>query len=283
MASSAPQPVPPVGTDTSASIRSIVRKALSEVRMSISLLLSSLSLSTRSNPPVSSHQDLLSNTQDLLLNYTRLRRAVLKLKQHQAFQSKIVALKSAIRQKDDEIIAFAASISDLITKLEAEIYEVSKPLLGEQTQNRALGKAMSTRDILELSRKLSYSTSAPSGWHFSHNREIPVPFRPPAPQEENMKKGLLFTDTKVLLNGLKQSRELKGEKKEENVEKEEKEETEEKEEKEDGAKVEVEVEETKKRPRGDSKGSASGAPSVKKVKKQASTFDLDVSSSEGED
>ena len=67
-------------------------------------------------------------------------------------------------------------------RLEAEIYEVSKPLLGQQ---KRLAEPVATGDILELSRKLSYSTAAPSGWHFSHNREIPVPFRPPAPQEDS--------------------------------------------------------------------------------------------------
>ena len=183
-----------------------------------------------------------------------------------------MAVRESIREKDAEILSFADSIAGVIRRLEAEIYEVSKPLLGQQ---KRLAEPVATGDILELSRKLSYSTAAPSGWHFSHNREIPVPFRPPAPQEENMKKGLLFTDTTVLLKGLKQSREMGKEKEKEEEEVEEKKETREE-------KVVEEAEKGgKKRPRAPSKQGS--VPSAKKMKKQSSTFDLDVSSSEGEE
>ena len=179
-----------------------------------------------------------------------------------------MAVRESIREKDAQILSFADSIAGVIRRLEAEIYEVSKPLLGQQ---KRLAEPVATGDILELSRKLSYSTAAPSGWHFSHNREIPVPFRPPAPQEENMKKGLLFTDTTVLLKGLKQSREMGKEK----------EEVEEKKETPEEKVVEEAEKGGKKRPRAPSKQGS--VPSAKKMKKQSSTFDLDVSSSEGED
>jgi hypothetical protein len=54
----------------------------------------------------------------------------------------------------------------------------------------------------------SFSTAAPPGWHYSSGLEIPFPYKPPAPQEEVIKRGLLFANLdRVFIARVKQREE----------------------------------------------------------------------------
>uniref|UniRef100_A0A7S3PMV9 Mediator of RNA polymerase II transcription subunit 4 n=1 Tax=Aplanochytrium stocchinoi TaxID=215587 RepID=A0A7S3PMV9_9STRA len=191
-------------------IRDVVRRALGSFKAEIFQLVRNIADSTNGLPtaaPVSKIETSISRLHD---KYENLKHAVETLKRHQGFQDKLEDIRTGIEAKDTEIVEFSEVLSERVNNIEKELFEVARPLIGDKFGKRAILN-VKTSDVLELAKKLSYSTAAPPGWHFRQNREIPIPFRPPAPQEENMKKGLLFTDTKTLLEGLKESRKIKGE------------------------------------------------------------------------
>mmetsp|Transcript_16068 Transcript_16068/g.18188 ORF Transcript_16068/g.18188 Transcript_16068/m.18188 type:complete len:315 (+) Transcript_16068:68-1012(+) len=240
-------------------IRDLVRTKLSNFKNEVFTVVRAIAECTNGLPtaaPVSNVEAAISRLHD---KYAHLQGAVKALKVHQGFQDKLEDLRKGIEEKEKEIIKFSEVVSESINHIEKELFEVARPLIGDKFgENQILN--VKTNDILELAKKLSYSTRAPPGWHFRQNREIPIPFRPPAPQEENMKKGLLFTETKVLLAGLQETRKIKGEdgvEKEPLVGKEEKvEEKMEDDDEEDD--IVYDEEEEKKSDDGNSKGNATG-------------------------
>jgi hypothetical protein len=131
---------------------------------------------------------------ELLSASGRLRAAVQVLHEHQQHQHKLVALRHEIERTDLAILSLSGVLRDQADAVEKSVFEVAKPLLGKATGSSAALHEVDSEDVLKLAQRLSFATAAPPGWHYTTGLEIPFPYKPPAPQEEVIKRGLLFAN-----------------------------------------------------------------------------------------
>jgi len=144
-------------------------------------------------------KDVNAAIEGLYAAYEEMLAAVSTLHQHQAFQTQIYDTQVKIQNADSAIVHLSDSMRKMQEGIETVVFQDAKPLVDDHCN------AVDINLVLKVAKKLSYSTSAPKGWY--PGIQIPFPYRPPAPQEESIKKGLLFTSVEALLNALKESRE----------------------------------------------------------------------------
>ena len=83
----------------------------------------------------------------------------------------------------------------MYNKIDNKLHEVNEEVvLAEQSGNCYIGK-VPFRDLLLYSFRISGTTSAPSSWNYSET--LPTAFRPPAPQEHEIRATKLFETEKL--------------------------------------------------------------------------------------
>jgi len=114
----------------------------------------------------------------------KLHQYVKQLEDHQAFQEKL-------RQLDKEMAALDHQIYEVAMNLKTVEHPLMNSVENEKNHIQTIKKSVSVLapEIVSYGHKISYTTSAPSGWIPS---QVAV-FKPPAPQEEQVRSGLLYT------------------------------------------------------------------------------------------
>eukprot|EP01104_Vermistella_antarctica_P009145 TRINITY_DN232_c0_g1_i2.p1 TRINITY_DN232_c0_g1~~TRINITY_DN232_c0_g1_i2.p1 ORF type:complete len:400 (+),score=117.17 TRINITY_DN232_c0_g1_i2:225-1424(+) len=142
--------------------------------------------------PKKSEDDLLDD-RILVLSRTcigthhRLQKAVKQLEKHQAFHKRLVVVREKLSRRDERICELAAKLWNADQMLEAVIDKAQTKL---RTMEMAKKNRLDPSEIITYSHKISYTTSAPPGWAPG---ESLMQFRPPHPQEGQMRAGVLYT------------------------------------------------------------------------------------------
>jgi hypothetical protein len=174
-------------------VRALLRSELSRVREQTAGLLAAVRAATA--PRKDCARAAVDTAFDELLSASgRLRAAVQVLHEHQQQQHKLVALRYEIDHTDRAILSLSGVLRDQADAVEKSVFEVAKPLLGKATGSSAALHEVDAEEVLKLAQRLSFATAAPPGWHYTSGLEIPFPYKPPAPQEEVIKRGLLFVN-----------------------------------------------------------------------------------------
>eukprot|EP01119_Soliformovum_irregulare_P014894 TRINITY_DN4124_c0_g1_i2.p1 TRINITY_DN4124_c0_g1~~TRINITY_DN4124_c0_g1_i2.p1 ORF type:complete len:172 (+),score=22.40 TRINITY_DN4124_c0_g1_i2:34-516(+) len=117
----------------------------------------------------------------------RLQAAVKELEQHQKFQTRIEELQKQITEKDQIVLDLAFQLKGVEKVLEQIVDEGRAKL---KSIEEADAGAVDPKDLVEYSHKICYTTGGPPGW----GGDTPlVTFRPPAPQDDEMRSGLLYS------------------------------------------------------------------------------------------
>ena len=174
-------------------VRALLRSELSRVREQTVGLLAAVRAATA--PRKDGARAAVDTAFDELLSASgRLRAAVQVLHEHQQQQHKLVALRHEIDRTDRAILSLSGVLRDQADAVEKSVFEVAKPLLGKATGSSTALHEVDAEEVLKLAQRLSFATAAPPGWHYTSGLEIPFPYKPPAPQEEVIKRGLLFAN-----------------------------------------------------------------------------------------
>ncbi|KAL6042912.1 Mediator of RNA polymerase II transcription subunit 4, partial [Balamuthia mandrillaris] len=138
----------------------------------------------------------------------QLLRCVAQLRSHQVMQQKIAKLEEQVQDKDKLIAQLAIQLK-AVEGLLLNVIEESKASLGisreeeegetEEENGKAAAaaelsplKGIKVDEVVSYAHKISYTTAAPPNW----NPSMPLlMFRPPAPQEEQIRAGLHYTLT----------------------------------------------------------------------------------------
>ncbi|KAL6048771.1 Pilus assembly protein [Balamuthia mandrillaris] len=138
----------------------------------------------------------------------QLLRCVAQLRSHQLMQQKIAKLEEQVQDKDKLIAQLAIQLK-AVEGLLLNVIEESKASLGisreeegetEEEHGKAAAaelsplKGIKVDEVVSYAHKISYTTAAPPNW----NPSMPLlMFRPPAPQEEQIRAGLHYTLTEL--------------------------------------------------------------------------------------
>jgi len=201
-------------------VRDVVRSGVHRLHGAISQLLAVATESSSGRVGSVGAGAVNAAFEDVSKRQRDLETALVLLRDHQRFQGRIQAESEKVRALDEEILGLSTELRDVQRGLEAEVFERAKPLLGKSLGKLQL-RPFQSEDVLKYAHKLSYSTAAPPGWHFSQGLQIPIPFKPPAPQEDHMKQSFLFTNLEATLLARAKERlhpESKNEKEEEKLE-----------------------------------------------------------------
>lgn len=179
-------------------VRTLLRSALSRFREEVRALAQAVADSTSGRRGARPLAAVDAAFDGLLRSHRDLRAAVQVLHDHQRFQERLQAQQAEVAAIDGTILGLSSVLRAVQAGLEKEVFESAKPLLGRAAGPRALAP-VDSQEVLAYAHKLSYCTAAPPGWHFSQGVPIPVPFKPPAPQDDHMRASLLFARLETTL------------------------------------------------------------------------------------
>lgn len=162
-------------------LKEAISSLLTEYTVAIKQLFDSLAIATRTDP--TSPQHVFAK---LIEKDSKLHNYVAQLGEHQKFQEKLAQLSREMAAQDEQILELATNLKTVEHDLHKNIQNEASHI--ETIKNSAAHGGISAPDIVSYGHKISYTTSAPAGWAPS---TVAV-FKPPAPQEEQVRTGLLY-------------------------------------------------------------------------------------------
>lgn len=108
------------------------------------------------------------------------------MEEHQRFQQQIQAIQAEISRKDEIILELAQQLKKAEQLLEDAVNRGRSRL---DVIRKAEEGARDPEELVDYAHKVSYTTSAPPGWQ--PNMPL-IMHRPPAPQEDEMRSGILY-------------------------------------------------------------------------------------------
>jgi len=133
-----------------------------------------------------------------------LEKSLEKVKEHQKIETVLSETRDDVGMRTEKLRSIGVLLNESEKEIEAEILRANQ-LLYPNDPSKTESKPISVEWVLQLARKLSYTTHAPPGWHFKQMRPLPDKFHPPAPQMEEMKRGKLFKQKDQLVAILSKS------------------------------------------------------------------------------
>jgi hypothetical protein len=196
-------------------VQELVKKELGTFRNEVVALVRAVVQSTsgRGQPPPPAV--LEAGAQRLLQSHAQVQRALTTVKEHLSFHQRVGEAQTKVDAAEAQLVKLNEELQAHEGGLRALTYEARQLMPAhlrktfELKTSRHVPTLGSNRsdlnELVEFARNISYATAAPRGWHFSQAKEIPLPYKPPAPQSENMKMGLLFTEPRELLDLMSQA------------------------------------------------------------------------------
>jgi len=119
----------------------------------------------------------------------QLQQLVDHLVQHQVFQQKIFSIQEKINEVHNQTAATTFKAKETEEALKAVLHNQSASNTNIRSSAGSVRHGVVVSEIVAYGHKISYTTSAPPGWVPT---QIAV-FKPPAPQDENIRMGLLYS------------------------------------------------------------------------------------------
>ena len=177
-------------------VRDLVIKEIHSIKQCFHQLLFIMNSVTLPIPSYETDQQIFTQIdkafEDIFQANVQLKFAIHILKEHQIFQKKIIEVQNIINDTDKGTFQLFTLLRTVQNQIEKVIYEEGNFLVADKIGKHEIHPLI-PKDVIELGKKLGYTTSAPAGWHFSQGRDIPFPYKPPTPQESVMREGHLFS------------------------------------------------------------------------------------------
>ncbi|KAI8367618.1 mediator complex, subunit Med4 [Radiomyces spectabilis] len=111
-----------------------------------------------------------------------------KVEEHQARQQRIIRVQDDIQRHHEALLRVVQKLDSARSDLDQSLNEAKKEVQAIDYANKS---NVQFTDVISYASKLSKYTSAPPNFA-SMNRDIKVDFEKPYPDEERMRRGLLY-------------------------------------------------------------------------------------------
>eukprot|EP01114_Cavostelium_apophysatum_P015072 TRINITY_DN4035_c0_g1_i1.p1 TRINITY_DN4035_c0_g1~~TRINITY_DN4035_c0_g1_i1.p1 ORF type:complete len:188 (-),score=53.72 TRINITY_DN4035_c0_g1_i1:129-692(-) len=178
--------------ETQATIRESMLLSLSEYHAATKELIDTVlaaSLQSKGNNPLPATPQ--KAMEKLLEKDAKLHELLEELEQHQRFQLRIANIKKEIEEKDRSIQQIAFQLKKAEGLLEEVVEDAKSKLAVIETSDEG---SVLPEELIAYAHKISYTSAPPVGWV----QGMPLGmFRPPQPQEDEMRSGILVQNTNV--------------------------------------------------------------------------------------